>query len=244
MRQETKDVPISSQFVGSVIRPHAELAVDLLRLVRTKDTRDPTHRFQIAAVIIYLAGIDKALGLALQLLYLAGKIKWEWLRGGRKGEAGRIVCNPGLTAKLDKLTELGFDLSDLKWLVDLRNQYVHACSIEARYGLAGDFDKGRLVLRPSGPEVNFPGSPLLPLESDLIEQQTESLIKELGEFLDRQGWEARWRAAQARLEQLPENPEPYYSEVVSRVDDLDAVHVILERLNAESIGEGLQHLLE
>ena len=63
-----KKVPASRHFINSILHPHAELAVDLLRMVGSHSTADPSHRFQIAALIVFLSGVDKVLSLALQLM--------------------------------------------------------------------------------------------------------------------------------------------------------------------------------
>jgi hypothetical protein len=115
-----KNLPASREFINWVLNPHSELAVDLFRTVHSRSTADTTHRFQIAALIVFLSGVDKALSLALQLSYLADRIDWGWLTHGRKLDPGVIECHQGLTAKLDKLHSLGLDLTGLQWIVDLR----------------------------------------------------------------------------------------------------------------------------
>ena len=147
--------PTSKDIISHVLLPHVEITKDLLRLVESLDTGDPTHRFQIAGLTVFLAGVDKALNLAFQLLYLAGKVKWKWLSGGRRVEPGFIECHRGLTAKLNKLHSLGLDLTELQWMVDLRNMYIHGCRMYVGYGVEPLWDEpARLRLRPSAERVN------------------------------------------------------------------------------------------
>src|SRR5262250_2990700 len=65
-----------------------------------------------------------------------------------------IECYPGLTAKLKKLHSLGLDLTELQWIVDLRNEYIHSCRIYAGYGVGIDHGD-KPILQASGPKVSF-----------------------------------------------------------------------------------------
>ena len=109
--------------LSKVMESHLTLAVDLLGMVKKTSTDDPTHRYQIAAVVVFLAGVDKTLGLALLILYLGGHVSWESIGPrGKKVELdpGRLVCWPGLTGKLTRLKALGLDLEEnLQWLVEI-----------------------------------------------------------------------------------------------------------------------------
>ncbi len=76
---------------------------------------------------------------------------------GRKTELppGRVECGRGLMAKLFKIKSLGLDLTSLDWLVDLRNLYVHDCSIYAGYMVRPEWgEQPGLRLRASGPEIS------------------------------------------------------------------------------------------
>ena len=54
----------SARLLRSVLKPHTRLAVDLIRLVKRSkigsrmrvSSADPTHRFQIAALLVFLSG--------------------------------------------------------------------------------------------------------------------------------------------------------------------------------------------
>lgn len=226
-----------------ILRPHTELAVDLLSMVRTQSTGDSSYRFQVAGLIIFLSGVDKALSLALQLLYLTGRVEWNWL-ARRKLQAGEIECHPGLTAKLKKLEGLGLGLSEFEWLVGLRNWYLHDCSIYAGYTVGIDSgDNPSLILRAHGPEVSHSDPPLTALSGDAIEAYANGLRDRLGEFLDRNGWQAAWASVQERLAKLPQNPAPEYSEVAAGLDPA-VVERCIAALNEKHVGEGLSKLLK
>jgi len=56
----TKSSDISGQsLLNSILDPHTQLACDLLDMVKSRSSDDPTHRFQIAGLMVFLAGVDK-----------------------------------------------------------------------------------------------------------------------------------------------------------------------------------------
>lgn len=238
-----KNLSASREFIDSILHPHVALAVDLLRMVNSRSTDDPTYRSQIAALTVFLAGVDKALSLAFQLMYLADKVEWEWLTGGRKLEPGVIECHRGLTAKLKKLHALGLDLTELQWIVDLRNAYIHNCGIYAGYRVGvDDRDTPRLILRASGPEISFSSHPLVPFGPVEIQRYAGHLTDYLGKFLDGIKWQAAWSLLAEQLGHLPINPEPEHSQMVDgSAEEID--HLIV-CLNERYIGEGLRRLRE
>lgn len=72
------------ELLRGMIEPHSQLATRLLGLVRhpsTDDPDDPKDEFEVAAVIVFLAGVDKLLSLSLEFLYLADHVEWHWMRG-------------------------------------------------------------------------------------------------------------------------------------------------------------------
>lgn len=238
-----ENLPASRELINSILHPHVELAVDLLRMVDSQSTGDPTYRFQIAALTIFLAGVDKALNLACQLMYLADKITWTWLSGRRKLEPGVIECHRGLTAKLNKLHSLGLDLTDLQWIVDLRNVYMHSCNIYAGYRVGPDWnDRPQLILKASGPEVSSFGPPLVPFGPAEIQSYAANLTDYLGSFLDGSKWQATWSLLAQQFGQLPINPEPEYSQMVD--GSAEEIARLIASLNERYIGEGLQRLRE
>ena len=165
-RPVKRNSPLTSKrIIRHVLDPHTELAVDLLRLMKRSrslpgmgySTSEPTHRYQIAALIIFLAGVDKTLSVVLELLYLSGVVEWKWLTGGRSGvPPGYVICSPGLSAKIEKLKTLGVNLSQLKWLIETRNRYVHDCVIHVGYSFSASDNTAEgspLELKASGPAV-------------------------------------------------------------------------------------------
>ena len=236
-----KNLPASREFINWVLNPHSELAVDLFRMVHSRSTADTTHRFQIAALIVFLSGVDKALSLALQLSYLADRIDWGWLTHGRKLDPGVIECHQGLTAKLDKLHSLGLDLTGLQWILDLRNEYIHSCRIYAGYrGGIDDGDASRFMLRASGPDVSFSGQPLVALGPAEIQTYAGQLTERLARFLDEIKWQAAWESLEEELGHLPINPEPEYSQAWD--DSPEQIYKLIVSLNERYVGEGFRWL--
>lgn len=234
-------IPSSRELLSHVMKPHIEVAQELLRMVKRQSIDDPTHRFQIAAITIFLAGLDKMLSLALQLLYLAGKIDWKWLKAANP-EAGIISCRPGLTAKILKLKELGLDITTLRELVDLRNEYIHSCSIYAGYGFeVTGKRKPRLTLRARGPEIRYSGAYLLRIRSDDIKRIAKNLIDLVSEFVDASGWHSSYSSIAEKIRRLQRDPEPELS--TTDYSDLEAVSKIIDELNRKHIGEGLSRLI-
>ena len=236
-----KNLPASWEFINMVLHPHAELAVDLFRMVHSRSTADPTHRFQIAALIVFLSGVDKVLSLALQLIYLADRVDWKWLTRGRKLDPGVIECYQGLTAKLDELHSLGLDLTGLQWIVDLRNEYIHSCRIYAGYH--GGIDEGgapRFMLQASGPNVSFSGQPLVALGPAEIQTYAGQLTERLGRFLDEIKWQATWQLLEEQLGHLPINPEPEYSQALDGSEE--EIYRLIISLNERYVGEGFRWL--
>jgi len=231
----------SAQIFRVVMNAHAELAVQLVSKARSTRSNDPTSQYLSAAVVIFLAGVDKTLGLALQLCYIAGKITWKWLRP-RKPNAGVISCGPGLTAKLDKLRELGLDLTELQWLVDLRNMYLHSCSIYAGYRVEPSWrGKPRLTLRASGPEVTSSGAFIVPFSAGDIRRMADQLTERVGKFLDKMNWQSHWKELTKKIERLPKDPHLEASRLPQA--SADEIHSIVTSLNKRYVGEGFHKIM-
>gem|GEM_PF-1862287 len=232
----------SKEFLKGVLVPHTELAVDLMNMVKSRATNDPTHRFQIASIIIFLAGIDKTLSLAFGLLYLAGKVDWNWMvpNAQSKPPAGVIECQRGLTAKIMKLKELGVDLTHLQWLIDLRNEYVHNSVIHVGYTIGLD-EVDKIRLNASGPVISCLEPPIVAIQPEEIRHYAQQLIDEVGSFVDKMGWQSEWFRLGQKIEQLPKNPEPEYTQIVS--GQQRALEVV-ETLNKRFVGDGAKLLRE
>jgi hypothetical protein len=203
---------------------------------------DPTHRFQIAGLMVFLAGVDKALSLTLELLYLAGDVDWKWMKGHFKVESGEVICSRGLSAKIDKLKELGLDLSALKWLVDSRNRYVHECRIYAGYSFVLSEDQNpKFELRPYGPRFDSVLPPIFGLGPKQIAAYASSLTRYLARFLDKSGWKKSWLAISKKIARLPINPDPEYTVFLKNEKDysLEECLELVTSLTSQHIGEGL-----
>lgn len=125
-------------------------------MVNSPNTSGPTHRFQIAALTVFLAGVGMVLSSALKLMYPAGEVDWKWLTGGHKLEPGVIECHRGLTAKLNKLRSLGPDLTELQTTMDLRDTYVHSSVFYAGYReRLDDGDPPKPMLQADGLELVY-----------------------------------------------------------------------------------------
>ena len=68
------------EFLRAVTLPHSDVATKLLALVRHPETEGSdgsTQEFEAAAVIVFVAGIDKLLSLSLELLQME---RWRCFR--------------------------------------------------------------------------------------------------------------------------------------------------------------------
>jgi hypothetical protein len=194
--------------------------------------------------MVFLAGVDKALSLTLELLYLAGHVDWNWLIGRRKGHVlpGHVECAPGFGAKIFKLKDLGLDLTEIGWLVELRNWYVHDCRIYAGYRVTPNWETGpEWLLRPVGPEVSTLGPPLFAIDAATLRAEADDLVRRLGSLLDRKGGMAAWRDVHKRLSQLPHDPEPELSQVAAGTPEI--IDQCITALNEQHVGKGLRKVL-
>jgi hypothetical protein len=158
-------------------------------------------------------------------------------------EPGFIECHRGLTAKLKKLHSLGLDLTELQWIVDLRNAYIHSCGIYTGYRVGvDDRDTPRLILQASGPEISFSSHPLVPVGPAEIQRYAGHLTDYLGKFLDGIKWQAAWSLLAEQLGHLPINPEPEHSQMVD--GSAEEIERLIVCLNERYIGEGLRRLRE
>lgn len=239
--QMSAPLPSSKRLLENVLLPHVELAVDLMGYVKTLDTSEPTYRYQIASILIFLAGVDKTLSLAFELLYLAGKVDWEWMSSKLKPPAGFIECTSGLTSKINKLNNLGVDLTQLQWLVNIRNEYVHSCSIYAGYSERIDDTDGTIQVKPSEPTISFPMSPMTYIHSQEIQNYANGIIELISTFIDKTDWREGWFKIVENLKKLPPNPEPEHTQIMNEPDNS---FEILRALNDKYVGDGAKLLLK
>jgi hypothetical protein len=230
------------ELLNNVMVPHLELAKGLIKMVKSLNSNDPSHRFQIASIIIFLAGIDKTLNLSFELLYLAGRVDWNWMVTSKKSEPpqGVIECQRGLTAKIIKLKELGIDVPYLQNIIDLRNEYIHSCSIYVGYSETLDENEVAIQIKPSGPTISYPLSPMTVLTAKDMNCYADSLVSSLGEFINQTDWQNTWSMLTHKLEQLPKNPEPESTQILNNPEN---EFEILNILNQRFIGNGAKLLL-
>ena len=234
----------AKRLLKRVMTPHTDLALQLLAKMKSQSSGDPTSGFHISAIVIFLSGVDKVLSLTLQLLYLAGKVEWKWLAQNKSRHVpGIITCDRGFDAKLRKLKDLGLDLTELKWLADLRNDYIHAITIYAGYKVSVP-EKGKLrfTLRAHGPEISLLGKPLTGVTAKAIKQWATTIIEEAGIFVDRAGWYKSWEALAEQIEHLPSDLQPELDKIKS--SDFDRCSEIVMALNGKFVGAGLTKLLK
>jgi len=226
-----------------VLEPHTELALALMKMVTSLDSNDSSSRFQIASIIIFLAGIDKTLSLAFDLLYLAGKVSWNWMVPNTrfKPPAGFIECQRGLTTKVMKLKELGIDVTHLQWIIDIRNEYVHSCHIYLGYTEEIDEAEYKIRLNPSGPVISFPLSPMTAFQSKEIHYYSQQLVDAIGSFIDKTEWQNEWFRLAHKAEGLPQNPEPEFTQLLN---EPNREFEILDALNMRFVGDGAKLLQE
>lgn len=236
-------MPSSKVLLKDVLLPHMKLAEDLMGMVKTFDTSDPTHRYQIASILIFLAGVDKTLSLAFELLYLAGMVEWKWMVPNPKSKppAGFIECTRGLTAKIMKLKDLGVDITQLQWLINLRNEYIHSCSINIGYRHTYDEIEENIQLKPSDPTLFFPLSPMTFLRPQEIQCYAIEIVDLISSFIDRTEWQKGWFPIAEKVKNLPKNPEPEYTHIMN---EPESEIEILDAPNENFVGDGAKLLLK
>lgn len=237
----SESMPSSKVLLKGVLLPHLKLAEDLMGMVKTFDTSDPTHRYQIASIIIFLAGVDKTLSLAFELLYLTGKVEWNWMVPNKKYKppAGFIECQRGTISKINKLMELGIDVTYIQEIIDLRNEYIHSSQIYVGYTEGIDEIDSKIQLIPSGPVISFLLSPIMAFQLNEIHYCAEQLVEEIGSFIDKTDWRKEWCLISQKAKELPQNPEPEYSQFLN---EPERGFEVLETLNIRFVGDGAELL--
>lgn len=231
-------------FLSPVLKQHLDLAIELINMVKSRNTGDPTYRFQAVGIIMFLAGVDKVLSLACKLLCVAGVIDRNWLANQKHYRGGVLICTRGLTARINKLLDLGvFGTDRLIWLVELRNDYLHSQEVTAGYGIEVD-NNGNLVLKASGPQITFSSEPLTAVDSRVLQSWSDKFVNDIAIYLDEKTdfW-ARWDGIRKYLISLPENPEPEFS-TIQQCEDAEGMVDIVEQLNRKVLGQQWQSLLQ
>lgn len=230
------------KIISSVLEPHVELSMDLMKLVNSSNTSDPTYRFQIASLIVFLSGIDKTLNIAFGLLYLSGRVDWNWMAPSKKMKAplGFIECQRGLSAKVEKLNELGVNISYLEDLICVRNEFIHGSTIYIGYSERLE-ENGEVTLKPYGPEVSFPFAPIIHFSIADIRNIANCIANSIGTYIDQTDWTKKYLTLSQKIESLPQNPEPEYSLLLN---DQSNVLELINMLNQKFIGDGANLVID
>lgn len=235
-------IPSAKELLKHVLFPHVDLGSDILGMVERLSSDDPTHRYQIASILIFLAGVDKTLNLAFELLYLAGKVDWKWMVPGPKltPPPGYIECTQGLTKKINKLKAFGVDISNLQDLINIRNAYVHSHYLYIGYGESIDEITPDINLKASGPTLRYLLPPMTNFGVQEIKYYANEIIDLVGSFIDKTDWQKACFRIIEIVDNLPKNPEPEYSLMLN---NQGREFEIINTLNKRLIGDGAQILM-
>jgi len=225
----------------SIIQPHLEQVSTLLNEYKY-DKEFVKEDVRFIAIIVYLAGIDKLLSFTMIDLWIGGRIKFKELKRSRNINWSKIYCNRGLLHKINKLKKVGVIQSDnLTWLTILRNCYVHGLSIEMGYRIFPKYEKstkGTIEIIPFGPSLNHSADFQVDINPETINNQTESLIEDISNYLRKTPFEKNLKAIKEELRKLPVNPEPYYSKIKGYFDSPEhsnKIDDVIEELNNETM---------
>jgi len=142
------------------------------------------------------------------------------------------------------LSDLGVDLTYLQWIINLRNEYVHSCSLYIGYTVGYDDDTEKIYLEAREPTLSFPLAPIVAVRSERIQYYSDQMIDLIGSFIDHTEWWLVWSKITKKLEGLPKNPDPEYAQIANESkDESENEHEILDTLNQKFIGDGAKLLL-
>lgn len=233
---------IEKKFFHTIKEKHMNLIVELLDL----DDSPKKEAIKTAALIIFISGIDKILSFAVIFFWIAGKVNLEQLIYKKNKEnigKGIIVCDYGLSAKCEILNNMGVELDDYKWLVDLRNYYIHGHTMNIGYKIDPSFESEKLNLKP---ELEFfmPSSINIRANVKDFNLWYEDIINQICEELDKADFERIFKDIKKEVENLPINPEPFYSNINNLNDEdieiSDKLEKLLGELNRNYIGKLLK----
>jgi len=140
-----------------------------------------------------------------------------------------------LTAKINKLLELGVDVTYLQGIINLRNEYVHSCNIYVGYALGFDESEFTTQLKPFGPIISTLLPPISFFQPEKFQIYSNNLVNAVGTYIDDLGWQNKWQELSKKLERLPKNPEPEYSQII---EDSEKEIETIKMLNIRYIGDG------
>ena len=232
----------SRLLLTSSIQSHADLAKDLLNL-HERDSGEGDNRLQIASLILFLAGVEKMLNIAFELLYIAGKVTWNEIvfKNNFEVKAGFLDCHKGLLGKIKTLEKLGADISPLIELVELRNYFIHDSNIYVGYAETLDEESVRPRLCPVGPMIFYPLPPSMHWNEEVVQYYTDGTVDVVSSFVDSTNWQRAWLDISKQVENLPS----YEIDTALEYDPEghEKTMARIEELNNEFIGIGLEKLL-
>jgi hypothetical protein len=237
-----KIMKMAKELFNTVKETHMDLIAELLHLGDSSEK----EAIKTATLIIFISGIDKILSFAGIFFWIAGKVNLEGLvyKGNRENiEKGNIIWDYGLGAKCKILNDLGIKLDDYKWLSDLRNYYVHGHRMHIGYKIYSDFKDRKLSLKP-GLDFLISGTVNVRGGVKYFNLCYEDIINRISKKLDETDFERVFKDLKKDAENLPINPEPFYSSINNLNDEdieiLDKSEKLMDELNQNYIGKLLK----
>jgi len=233
--------PSSRGYLEAILKPHVALTGTLLGMARSDDTGDVRCGIETAALLVFMAGLDKVLSLACAFLHVAGQVDRKWLKSSPgQSWAGLLTCGNGMTEKIGKLRALGALHTEFALLVEVRNYYIHGHSLLAGYKIGTNEECTEPTLRPYGPSVGYGLAPSVGVTLTGLKQLGEGIIEELVEYIDRKTpWQENMRAIHRRLKSMPHDPPKELAQVATEPDPSR----IVECLNAKHVGVQWEKLM-
>jgi hypothetical protein len=231
------------ELFNTIKKEHMNIIVELLSLSDSAEK----EAIKTVTLIAFITGIDKILSFAVIFFWIAGKVNLEGLiykKSRENIEKGNIICDYGLSAKCKILYDLGIKLEDYKWLSDLRNHYVHGHRMNIGYKIDPNFKNKKLSLKP---ELDFGISTGVNVRSGIKEFNSwyEDIINRIIKKLDETDFEKVFKGVKKDVDNLPIDPEPFYSNINNLNNEdteiLDKSEELLDKLNRNYVGRLLKN---
>ncbi len=218
---------------------HTDLAISVLDSMcpRKPKTRKDYDAYEVA-LTVFLAGIDKTLGMACVMLYVAGVLDKDWATPFKYEDTpGTLICTKFLGKKIEKLRQLGAIKAGLEDFVAQRNAFMHGYEAKAHYILNIVEDGDGLVAKAAmtfGAIDCFPN----PFNKRIARSISKAVVEDLNTYITTQTeFDTRFRKATDRLDALPEFVRP------GSTHDRDELMELLNGKTTSLIGQRWQHLL-
>jgi hypothetical protein len=82
-------------------------------------------------------------------------------------------------------------LTHLQWLVDLRNEYVHSCSIYTGYSERIDETEVNIQVKSSG-QLSLSTISMTYIHTQEIQNYANGIVELIGSFVDQTDWYEGW----------------------------------------------------